>query len=87
MPTAVLHQINEWTSGGYALFFINKDGEPEIVASFDNSINMLGLHAHVNNWVKATEEVGVEEIVDSLLVDESDVDFFEDDDPEEDDIF
>lgn len=87
IPPSVQHQINEWTSGGYALFFVNKDGDPEIIASFDNSLNMLGLHAHIKNWVKAAEEVGVEEIVDSMLIDDSDVDIIEEDDSDEEDIF
>ncbi len=79
IPKSVLHQVNEWTSGGYVIFFVNKDGQPEGVGDFDNEINMMGLHQYMSSWIKAAEEIGVEDMVESIIFDDEDDDEIDED--------
>lgn len=85
IPPSVLHNLNEWTTGGYIVFFVNKDGKPEIVGDLDSEITMLGLHSFISSWTKATEEVEVEDLVDSFLTEDCEI--IEEDEDDEEDLF
>lgn len=42
-PQSLLKQVDECSRGGFILFSLGEDGEPEIYSHFDNSTQEMGL--------------------------------------------
>ena len=53
MPSSILGQINECSTGGFVLFNFDEDGESQIHASFDDEAHFLALHSHIHGWSQA----------------------------------
>jgi len=49
MPSKVLNQINEHTAGGFMLFYMGGDGNPEFVFLADNQIIKRGLVSYAKD--------------------------------------
>ena len=46
-PDKLLDQINEHTTGGFVIFFTNKDGQPEYIPYTDNEVILRGLISYI----------------------------------------
>lgn len=60
IPDKFIAQIDEVTGGNFILFHVNQEGEPCVVANFQNSIMELGLRSYVTTFVgsvNASEEI------------------------------
>lgn len=86
LPEAFLSQLNEFTGGGFCLFFINSEGEPCVIGQADNAVNELGLQQYISLYVRTIEEISemsmLENIMGSDDEDPSHVDPNDDDDEE-----
>ena len=66
MPSSILGQINECSTGGFVLFNFDEDGESQIHASFDDEAHFLALHSHVFGWSQAITDLQTEHYLDIL---------------------
>lgn len=61
VPRQALDQLNEYTAGGFVLFYFNsEDGTPEQVMTFDSPAHCLALQKHINDWSLAVQDLSVE---------------------------
>ena len=56
-PTSLLTQIDECSDGGFILFTINSEGEPEVRSRFDDPIKALALQYYAKNWTDVIDEL------------------------------
>jgi hypothetical protein len=67
MPIEVLNQLNEYTVGGFILFYFNsKEGSPEHVMSFDTTVHSLAMQNYLNNCVDALRQLNIENAKNQL---------------------
>jgi len=61
VPEKFLHQLNEYTAGGFMLFYFNsKDGSPEQLMTFDSPAHCLALQKHILDWSLALQDLQIE---------------------------
>tara|TARA_Y100000401_G_scaffold105435_1_gene98086 strand:+ start:398 stop:703 length:306 start_codon:yes stop_codon:yes gene_type:complete len=56
-PQSLLTQIDECSDGGFILFTINSEGEPEVRSRFDDPIKALALQYYAKNWTDVIDEL------------------------------
>tara|TARA_B100001964_G_C14222438_1_gene595963 strand:- start:1449 stop:1718 length:270 start_codon:yes stop_codon:yes gene_type:complete len=66
MPSSILGQINECSTGGFVLFNFDEDGESQIHASFDDEAHFLALHSHIHGWSQAIADLQTDHYLDIL---------------------
>lgn len=71
-PEHLLKQVGECTNGGFILFLINGQAEPEVHASFDHPIAEMGLRAYATKFLNGINSVEQSEITEILHKDNSD---------------
>lgn len=69
-PQLLLKQISECSKNGFALFFFNADGHPQIVIQYDTIDSGLALQTHVCNWAKAMENINIQYMAQNILQEE-----------------
>jgi hypothetical protein len=77
VPITVINQLNEYTAGGFVLFYYNSEtGAPEQIMTFDSPAHCLGLQKHISDWLTALQDLSIENekinIVSSYRSDEED---------------
>jgi len=71
-PEVLLHQIFEHVGGGFILFGINKEGEPEVFQQFDNEIIAMGLLNYVRHFSESIEAIHSNNIFGSMVGNDED---------------
>ncbi len=61
IPEKVLNQLNEYTAGGFVLFYFNaEDGSPEKAMTFDSPAHSLALQKSIFDWSSAIQDLSIE---------------------------
>ena len=61
IPKAVLHQLNEHTIGGFALFFFHPEtGFPQHILNFDSPAHCLAMQKYMADWNAALQSLYME---------------------------
>lgn len=53
IPEAILQMLSEVTGGNFILFHVDNQGEPGVIADFQNSITELGLRSFVTTFISS----------------------------------
>ena len=77
IPDATINQLNEFSNGGFILFYFNAEGYPEVYTKYDNPMHAMALQYYVEHWASAIETANLDASVDAIRQ--------EDDENEEDD--
>ena len=77
IPEATINQLNEFSNGGFILFYFNAEGYPEVYTKYDNPMHAMALQYYVEHWASAIETANLDASVDAIRQ--------EDDENEEDD--
>lgn len=56
-PAKLLHSVNEHTGGGFIMFYIDKNGEPQGVQLVDNKTLFKGLISYIEDTVESVREI------------------------------
>lgn len=67
LPESILKQLNEFSQGGYILFRVNDDGNPEVYVQFDNMINAVGLTRYAASWANSIDQLNENAVMEGLL--------------------
>ena len=70
IPDATLNQLNEFSNGGFILFYFNGEGYPEVYTKFDNPMHAMALQYYVEHWAEAIEAVNLDASVDAIKKDD-----------------
>ena len=62
LPKSILTTLNEHSRGGFFLFRIAADGEPEFSCHFDDSTHYLGLSSYAQKILRAMEVIDTEAV-------------------------
>ncbi len=57
LPDRLITQINEQTAGGFILFYVNRNGEPDWLVSVDNNVIGRGLVSYVEDTIESIREI------------------------------
>lgn len=79
VPNELLERINEFSTGGYAIFIKDVNGEISIIEKYDTSVDALGVRKFIHIWGNMMEEEN-EEMIRSSLFGENDPEDFEEED-------
>jgi hypothetical protein len=86
MPNAILQQLNEFSSGGFALFTYDDTGNPCVHTKFDTNKDAMALQMFVASWSEALHSLSAKSTLDSLsdaeIIDDEDILFPDDEDDE-----
>ena len=63
----VLRNLNDNCGGGFILFSLDELGLPKMDSNFDSNPEALALQLYAQNWAKAVEAAGVEQMAQSIL--------------------
>ena len=66
IPDVTLNQLNEFSNGGFILFYFNAEGYPEVYTKFDNPMHAMALQYYVEHWTEAIEAVNLDASVDAI---------------------
>ena len=67
IPRRVLDQINEYTVGGFVIFFFDAEtGQPNQLMAFDSPACALALQKHISNWLQTIDEINIENSVQNI---------------------
>jgi hypothetical protein len=83
MPNSVLQQLNEFSSGGFALFTYDDMGNPCVHTKFDTNKDAMALQMFVASWSEALHTLSTKSTLDSLSeadIDDEDILFPDDED-------
>jgi len=70
IPEVTLNQLNEFSNGGFVLFYFNSEGYPEVYTKFDNPMCAMALQYYVEHWAEAIEAVNLDASVDAIKKDD-----------------
>ena len=83
IPQSVLKQLNEFSSGGFALFLYDDTGNPNVHTKFDTNKDAMALQMFVASWSEALHTLSTKSTLDSLSeadIDDEDILFPDDED-------
>ena len=66
IPEATINQLNEFSNGGFILFYFNEDGYPEVYSKYDNPLHAMALQYYVEHWAAAIETANLDASVDAI---------------------
>ena len=66
IPKITLNQLNEFSNGGFILFYFNSEGYPEVYTKFDNPMHAMALQYYVEHCAEAIEAVNLDASVDAI---------------------
>ena len=66
MPIAVLNQLNEFSSGGFALFNFDDLGNPCVHTKFDTNKDAMALQMFIGSWSEALGEMSARSTMNSI---------------------
>lgn len=72
IPENILNMLNEHSRGGFFLFRINGNGEPEFSVQFDDTVSYLGLASYAQKVLRSLESLDSESIERELIGEEID---------------
>ena len=67
LPEHVLHEVDEWSNGGFFIFHLDENGNPLLSARCDTNLHASALISFVQNWARAVETLNTQQVIDSLL--------------------
>ena len=71
MPIAILNQLNEFSSGGFALFNFDDLGNPCVHTKFDTNKDAMALQMFIGSWSDALHELSAKSTMHSIQDPES----------------
>jgi len=74
IPVDLLNRVNEHTSGGFMLFFVNEKGDPDYLTHVDNSIIERGLMSFIEDTVESIRAIEKDARINALIIDDDDDD-------------
>ena len=66
IPEATINQLNEFSNGGFILFYFNSEGYPEVYTKYDNPLHAMALQYYVEHWASAIEPANLDASVDAI---------------------
>lgn len=72
IPESFFNQLNEFTNGGYVLFYVNAKGSPEVRTQFDNDIYGLAIHNFIRYFANSVEDIQAASVNNGVSGDDSD---------------
>jgi hypothetical protein len=66
IPKTTINQLNEFSNGGFILFYFNEEGYPEVYAKYDNPMHAMALQYYVEHWASAIEAANLDASVDAI---------------------
>lgn len=57
IPPALLSKLNEHTTGGFVLFFSDKNGNPDWIVVMDNSVMFRGMMSYIEDTLDSVREI------------------------------
>lgn len=57
IPADILRKLNEHTSGGFILFYIDVDGNPQTIEKVDGQTLFRGLMSYIEDTVESVREI------------------------------
>lgn len=58
IPTSVLNGLNQFTVGGFVLFYFNSEnGMPEQVMTFDSPAHSMAMEKYMGEWLAALNSI------------------------------
>tara|TARA_Y100000310_G_scaffold314293_1_gene363523 strand:- start:223 stop:486 length:264 start_codon:yes stop_codon:yes gene_type:complete len=71
IPKTTINQLNEFSNGGFILFYFNEDGYPEVYTKYDNPMHAMALQYYVEHWAAAIETANLDASVDAIKEDDN----------------
>ena len=78
IPKTTINQLNEFSHGGFILFYFNEDGYPEVYTKYDNPMHAMALQYYVEHWSAAIETANLDASVDAIKEENSEEESGED---------
>jgi len=78
IPKTTINQLNEFSNGGFILFYFNEDGYPEVYSKYDNPLHAMALQYYVEHWAAAIETANLDASVDAIKEEDEGIDDEED---------
>ena len=66
MPVATLNQLNEFSSGGFALFNFDDLGNPCVHTKFDTNKDAMALQMFIGSWSEALNDLSARSTMNSI---------------------
>jgi hypothetical protein len=66
MPIAILNQLNEFSSGGFALFNFDDLGNPCVHTKFDTNKDAMALQMFIGSWSEALSDLSTRSTMNSI---------------------
>lgn len=68
IPKNVLNSLNEFTIGGFALFFFDvSSGKPTQIMKFENPVCALAMQAHITQFIETLHAVSLNMSVQGMI--------------------
>ncbi len=60
IPSSLLKQLDECSSGGFVLFSFDGKGNPQVHSKSDDSLNAMAVQGFISDWSKAMSRISVD---------------------------
>lgn len=71
IPIELLNKINEHTSGGFIIFFVNAQGDPDCLSYIDNSTLARGIVSFIEDTVESIRLIEKDARISTLSVEDN----------------
>lgn len=66
IPNSILHDLNEFTPGGFFLMTFDKEGNPKVYSKSDSKIHAVAMQYYLVKWIGALEDINLDNIISNL---------------------
>lgn len=70
VPPSVLHQVNEFSTGGFLVMVFDEEGVPQIRVEMDTATHIMAMETFLHRWLSIIDEAQRVAIVAETLYDE-----------------
>lgn len=56
VPPAILHQVNEFSTGGYLVMVFDEEGTPQIRVEMDSATHIMAMETFLQRWLAIIDE-------------------------------
>tara|TARA_R110000822_G_scaffold283471_2_gene404982 strand:+ start:191 stop:466 length:276 start_codon:yes stop_codon:yes gene_type:complete len=57
IPRAILHQVNEFSTGGFLVVVFDEQGNPQIKIEMDSNTHVMAMETFLKRWLSVVDEV------------------------------
>ena len=66
IPDSLLDQLSEWSCGGFMLFNLDENGNPQVYSKAEDERNAMSLQYLVSHWSEAMETMNSDSFTSNL---------------------